>query len=51
VGQSPADKNVSTEVEDIVEAVTRQCLVKTLQTEDLVRAVVNCRLCELAIAL
>jgi hypothetical protein len=32
VGQSPACKNVSTEVEDIVEAVIRQ-LVKTQQTE------------------
>jgi hypothetical protein len=46
VGQSPAGKNVITEAEDIVGSVTRQRLVKTQQT-----AVVNCRVCELAVAL
>jgi hypothetical protein len=51
VGQSPAGKNVSTETEEIVEAVTRQRLVKIQQTEGLVRAVVKYRVCELAIAL
>jgi hypothetical protein len=33
VGQSSDGKNVSTEAEDIPEAVTRQRLVKTEQTE------------------
>jgi hypothetical protein len=34
-----------------LETVTRQRLAKTQQTEDLVRAEVNCGVCELAIAL
>jgi hypothetical protein len=46
VGQSAAGKNViTTEAEDIVGSVIRQRRVKTQQT-----AVVNCRVCELAIA-
>jgi hypothetical protein len=44
VRQSPASKSVNTEAEEakVLEAVTRQLLVKTQKTEDLVRAVVNC---------
>jgi hypothetical protein len=52
VGQLPAGKNMSTEAEDIVgihhQAVTG---VNTAEWEVLVRAVVNCRVCELAITL
>jgi hypothetical protein len=51
VGQSPAVKNVNTEAEDIVGSVTRQRLVKTQETEDFVRAVVNRRVGDLALAL
>jgi hypothetical protein len=52
VRQSPASKVVNTEPEEAtaLEAVTRR-LVKTRQTEKTVRAVVNCRVCELAMAL
>jgi hypothetical protein len=35
MGQLPAYKNVSMEAENIVEAVTRQRLVKTQQTENI----------------
>jgi hypothetical protein len=52
MGQSPAGKNVSTETEDIGgihnQATTGE---DTADWDDLVRAVVNCRVCELAIAL
>jgi hypothetical protein len=41
--------NTEAEKTMALEAVTR--LVNTQQTEDLVRAVVNCRMCELVIAL
>jgi hypothetical protein len=54
VRQPPASKDVNTEAEEAIEleAVTRKRLAKTQQTEkDLVRAVLNCRVCELAIAL
>jgi hypothetical protein len=53
VRQSPASKDAKTEVEGFtaLEAVTRQRLVKLQQTEDLVRAVVDCRVCELVTAL
>jgi hypothetical protein len=46
-------KYMNTEVEGstALEAVTRQRLVKTADYENLVRIVVNCRVCELAIAL
>jgi hypothetical protein len=52
VRQSPASKGVNTEVEEAtaLEAVTRQ-LVKTQETENVMCSVVNCRVCELAIAL
>jgi hypothetical protein len=43
--------NTEAEKTTALEAVTRQLPVKTQQTEDLVRAVVNCRMYELAIAL
>jgi hypothetical protein len=44
---------VNTEVEGstTLRAVTRQRLLKTVDGEDLVRVVVNCRVCELSIAL
>jgi hypothetical protein len=42
VRQSPAGKNLSTETEDIVGSVTRRRLVEIYQTDNLVRAVVNC---------
>jgi hypothetical protein len=52
VRQSPASKDVNTETEDIVgirhQATTGE---DTADSEDLVHDVVNCRLCELAIAL
>jgi hypothetical protein len=52
VGESPTGKNMSTEAEDIVVichwAMTGE---DTADWEDLVRAVVNCRVCELVIAL
>jgi hypothetical protein len=50
--QSPAGKNMSLEAEDIVE-IRHQATTgeDTADWEDLVRAVVNCRVCELAIAL
>jgi hypothetical protein len=53
VRQSPASKDVNTEVEESVAlaAVTKQRLVKIQQVEDLLRAVVHCRVCELVIAL
>jgi hypothetical protein len=53
VRQSPANKDVNTEAEEptILEAVTRRQPVKIQQTEELIRAVVNCRACELAITL
>jgi hypothetical protein len=52
VGQSPVSKNVSTEAEDIVE-IHHQATAgeNTADWEDLVRALVNCRVCELAAAL
>jgi hypothetical protein len=52
VGQSQAGGNVSTEAEGIV--VNRHQATTggdTAGLEDLVRAVVNCRVCELVIAL
>jgi hypothetical protein len=51
-GQSPAGKNVSTEAEDIV-GIRHQAKTgeDTVDREDLLRAVVNCSVCELAIAL
>jgi hypothetical protein len=53
VRQSPASKDVNTEGEEAtaLEAVTRRQPVKIEQTGDLARAVVKCRVCELAIAL
>jgi hypothetical protein len=52
VGQSPASKNVSTEVEGIV-GIRHQATNSedTADYEDLVRAVVNCRVCGVAITL
>jgi hypothetical protein len=53
VRQSPASKNVNKEAEEAtaLEAVTgRQTGKDTAGWEDLVRAVVNCRVCELALA-
>jgi hypothetical protein len=52
VGQSPAYKNVSTEAENIVR-IRHQAMTdeETTDLEDLVRAVVNFRVCELALAL
>jgi hypothetical protein len=49
VRQSPAGKNVSTEAEDIV-GIHHQATTGE-DTADLLRAVVNCRVCELPIAL
>jgi hypothetical protein len=43
--------SVNTEVNTELGAVTKQRLVKTQQTEDLAPATVNCKMCELAIAL
>jgi hypothetical protein len=52
VRQSPASKDMNTEAEEatMLEAVTRQ-LVKIQQTEESVRAAMNCRVCDLAIDL
>jgi hypothetical protein len=52
--ESPASKDVNTEAEEstVLGAVTKQRLVKTQQTEKTyLRAMVNCRVCELARAL
>jgi hypothetical protein len=51
--QSLAVKDVNTEAEyaTALEAVTGRQPVKIQQTEKTVRALVNCRVCELAIAL
>jgi hypothetical protein len=46
--QSPADKNVCTDAEDIV--VIRHQATTGEDIADLVPAVVKCRVCELAIA-
>jgi hypothetical protein len=54
VRQSPASNDVNTEAEKAtaLEAVTRRQPMKIQQTEKTsVRALVNCRVCELAIAL
>jgi hypothetical protein len=53
VRQSPTSKDVNTEAEEAtaVEAVTRRQPVEIHQTEDFVRAIVNCRACELSLAL
>jgi hypothetical protein len=52
VGQLPASKNVSTETEDFVQICHQATTGEdTSDWEDLVHAVVNCRLCELVIAL
>jgi hypothetical protein len=53
VEKSPVGKNVSSEAEEAtaLEAVTKQKQVKIQQTEKTVRALVNCRVCELLIAL
>jgi hypothetical protein len=50
-GQSPAGKNMSMEAEDIV-GIRHQATTGegTANREDLVHAVVNCRVCELVIA-
>jgi hypothetical protein len=52
VRQSSTSKDMNTEADEAtaLEAVTRQGLVKTRKTEDLVSAVMNCNVCELAIA-
>jgi hypothetical protein len=52
VRYSPSSKDVNTEDEEAtaLEAVTRRQPVKIQQAEKTVRAVVNCRVCELAIA-
>jgi hypothetical protein len=46
-------KDVNTEAEEAtaLEAVTRRQPMKAEQTEEFVRAVVNCRVCELVFAL
>jgi hypothetical protein len=51
--QSPASKDVNTEAEEAMamKAVTRRQPVETQQTEKTACAVVNCRMCELAIVL
>jgi hypothetical protein len=52
VGRSPAGKNLSTEAEDIVGTCHQTTTGEDTEGgEDKVRAVVNCRVCELAIAL
>jgi hypothetical protein len=53
IGGRQSGQAVSTEVANptVVEPVTRQRLVKTTDQNDLVRVVVNCRKCYLAIAL
>jgi hypothetical protein len=52
MGQSPAGKNLSTEAEDTV-GICRLATTgeDTANWDDLVRAVVNCSVCELATAL
>jgi hypothetical protein len=52
VGQSSVGKNLSTEVEDIV-GISHQATTgeDTGNWEDLVRALVNCKVCELSIML
>jgi hypothetical protein len=53
VRESPASKDANTEAEEAtaLEAVTRRQPVKIQHTEEnLMRGVVNCRVCELAIA-
>jgi hypothetical protein len=52
VGHSPASKNVSTEAEDTA-GISHLATIgeHTADWEDLVRAVVNFRVCELVIAL
>jgi hypothetical protein len=51
VRQSPAGKDVSMEAEDIVGICYQGTTGEdTADWEDLVHAVVNCRVCELAIA-
>jgi hypothetical protein len=52
VGRLPAGKNVSTEAEDIV-GIRHQPTTgeDTADSEEIVRPVVNCRTCELALAL
>jgi hypothetical protein len=49
LGLPPAGKNVSTETEDIVGI--RHHATTDEETSELARVVVNCRVCELAIAL
>jgi hypothetical protein len=49
VEQSPTGKNVRTEAEDVVRI--RHQATAGEDIADLVRAIVNCRVCELAIAL
>jgi hypothetical protein len=52
VWQSAAGKNVGTEAEDVVESSHQTTTGEdTADWADLVRAVVNCRVCELAIEL
>jgi hypothetical protein len=53
VRQSPASKDVNTDAEEAMamKAVTRRQPVETQQIERTVCSVVNCRMCELAIAL
>jgi hypothetical protein len=53
VDKSPINKDAKTEAEGYTafKAVTRQRLVNTQQAEKSVRAVVNCRVCELLITL
>jgi hypothetical protein len=52
VGQSPAGKDVSTEAENI-DGIRHQATTNEGKAdwEDLMHAIVNCRVCELAIAL
>jgi hypothetical protein len=52
VGQLPAGKNVSTEADDIVEICHQATTGEDISDfEDLVLAVMNCRVCEIAIEL
>jgi hypothetical protein len=53
VTQSPGSKGVNTDAEEAteLEAVTRRQPVNIRWTEKAVRVVVNCRVCESAIAL
>jgi hypothetical protein len=50
VGQSPACKNVGTEAEDIDEIRHQAMTEDKTERDDSARAVVNCTVCELAIA-